>query len=379
MPAQGESSSAVSGHGVPAREAGTVCPGRLAGPSDPEMVERVRAARARLGSRVLILGHHYQRDEVIAFADARGDSYKLAKEAAAHPEAEFIIFCGVHFMAESADILTAAHQQVLLPDLEAGCSMADMAELPFVEECWETLGDWAPGTFTPLTYINSSADIKAFTGLAGGAVCTSANAGRAMKWAFDRTDKVLFMPDQHLGRNTAIALGVPAEECLVWNWALPDGELNAEAVRRAKVVLWKGHCSVHQQFTCAQIEDARRRRPGVVVAVHPECTREVVAAADFVGSTESIIRKVASAAPGSAFVVGTEFNLVNRLASEYPDRTVEYLASEICLCSTMYRIDLPHLCAVLEGLVEGRVINRIAVDEHTAKGARIALERMLEI
>ena len=362
-------------------ERGTVCPGDLPLPSDPSLVDRARAAKAALGERVFVLGHHYQRDEVIQFADVTGDSFKLAQEAAARPDAAYVVFCGVHFMAESADILTAPHQRVVLPDLAAGCSMADMAALDQVEDCWDALTDAGlAGEVVPLTYMNSSADIKAFTGRHGGAVCTSSNARRAMEWAFERGSKVLFLPDQHLGRNTAVReLGLSLDDCALWNPRRPSGGLSAEALRAAKVILWQGHCSVHGRFTRECVDDVRARVPGVTVLVHPECRYEVVEAADLVGSTEFIIRTVREAPAGTAFAIGTELNLVNRLAHDYPDKPVTYLDRTVCFCSTMNRIDLPHLVWALESLVAGTVVNEIVVDDATRADARLALDRMLAL
>ena len=298
-----------------ASEKGTTCPGDLPPASDPQLVERARAARAALGGRAFVLGHHYQRDEVIQFADARGDSFRLAQQAAARPEAEFVVFCGVHFMAESADILTGDHQQVVLPDLAAGCSMADMATWAQVDEAWEILEEWMPGGTVPLTYMNSSAAIKAFTGREGGAICTSSNAARAMAWAFERAERVLFLPDQHLGRNTALAMGLDAADCVVWDPHRDDGGLDPERARAAKVILWRGHCSVHHRFLPEHVDRVRERIPGVRVLVHPECRHEVVAKADEVGSTERIIKVVEASPPGSSWAIGTELNLVHRLAT----------------------------------------------------------------
>ena len=362
-------------------ERGTVCPGDLPPASDPHLVARATAAKAALGDRLLVLGHHYQRDEVIQFADVTGDSFKLAQEAARRDTAEYVVFCGVHFMAESADILTAEHQQVILPDLAAGCSMADMAQLDQVEECWDALTDAgvADGC-VPVTYMNSSADIKAFTGRNGGTVCTSSNARRTMEWAFDKGERVLFLPDQHLGRNTAVLqLGLSLDDCVVWNPHRPNGGLTAEELRRAKVILWQGHCSVHGRFTLDTVHEVRERIPGVQVLVHPECKYEVVTAADLVGSTEFIIQTLRAAPAGSSFAVGTELNLVNRLAQDHPDKNVVFLDKTICFCSTMNRIDLPHLVWALESLVDGRVVNRITVDPETARWARVALQQMLDL
>jgi quinolinate synthase len=362
-----------------ASEKGTTCPGDLPPASDPELVERARAARAALGERAFVLGHHYQRDEVIQFADARGDSFRLAQQAAARPEAEFVVFCGVHFMAESADILTGEHQQVILPDLAAGCSMADMATWAQVDEAWEILQEWVPGGTVPLTYMNSSAAIKAFTGREGGAICTSSNAATAMAWAFERAERVLFLPDQHLGRNTALAMGLDAADCVVWDPHRVDGGLDPDRARAAKVVLWRGHCSVHHRFLPEHVDRVRERIPGVRVLVHPECRHDVVAKADEVGSTERIIKVVAASPPGSSWAIGTELNLVHRLATEHPDKTIAFLDRTVCFCSTMNRIDLPHLTWALEELVAGRVPNRVAVDEATRAEALVALERMLAL
>jgi quinolinate synthase len=363
----------------PDSEKGTTCPGELPPASDPELVDRARAARATLGERVLILGHHYQRDEVIQFADARGDSFRLAQQAAARPQAELIVFCGVHFMAESADILTREDQRVVLPDLAAGCSMADMATAAQVEEAWEVLEDWVPGEVVPLTYMNSSAAIKAFTGTNGGAICTSSNAATAMRWSFEQRGKILFLPDQHLGRNTAVRLGLGLDDCVVWDPHRDEGGLDAEAVGRAKVILWRGHCSVHNRFLPEHVDMVRQRIPGVRVIVHPECRHEVVTRADEVGSTERIIKVLDAAPAGSSWAVGTELNLVHRLAAEHPDKTVAFLDRTVCFCSTMNRIDLPHLVWALEELVAGRVPNQITVPPETRSGALLALERMLAL
>jgi quinolinate synthase len=362
-----------------ASEKGTTCPGDLPPASDPDLVERALAARRTLGDRAFVLGHHYQREEVIRFADARGDSFRLAQQAAARPEAEFVVFCGVHFMAESADILTGDHQQVVLPDLAAGCSMADMATLAQVEEAWEILEEWVPGQVIPLTYMNSSADIKALTGREGGAICTSSNAARAMAWSFERRGKVLFLPDQHLGRNTALAMGLAPEELVVWDPHRDEGGLDPAAVASARVLLWRGHCSVHNRFLPEHVDLVRQRIPGVRVLVHPECRREVVDKADEVGSTERIIKVVEASPPGSKWAVATELNLVHRLALQHPDKTVAFLDRTVCFCSTMNRIDLPHLVWALEELVAGRVPNRIRVDPTTRTHALRALERMLAL
>jgi quinolinate synthase len=365
----------------PSSERGVDCPGDLPPASDPTLVARARAAKQALGDRVFVLGHHYQRDEVIAFADVTGDSFKLAQQAAARPQAEFIVFAGVHFMAESADILTAASQQVLLPDLAAGCSMADMATFDQVEQCWEDLqaAGIAEGT-VPVSYMNSSAAIKAFTGEHGGTICTSSNAKKALTWAFEQGSKVLFLPDQHLGRNTAVReLGLSLDDCVVYDPRRPGGGLTAEQLRDAPMILWRGHCSVHGRFTAESVRDVRERVPGVTVLVHPECRHEVVEAADLVGSTEMIIKTLEAAPAGSAWAIGTELNLVRRLAAEHPDKSVVFLDKAVCFCSTMNRIDLPHLVWTLESLVDGRVVNQISVEPRTAEHARTALDRMLAL
>ncbi len=358
-------------------ERGTLCVD-LPPAADPALAARAAAAKETLGDTLTILGHHYQKAEVIQFADARGDSYKLAKFAA-ESGAPYVVFLGVHFMAESADILTSDEQVVILPDLAAGCSMADMADLAQVEEAWALLDGIAPGATTPITYMNSSADIKALTGREGGAICTSSNAAGALRWAFERRDKVLFLPDQHLGYNTALAMGMSPDDCVVWNPHKDLGGLTEDTVARAKIVLWKGHCSVHQRFQPEHVHAVRERVPGVRVIVHPECRHEVVELADEIGSTERIIRTVTDAPPGTAWAVGTELNLVQRLADENPDKTVVFLDRTVCFCATMNRIDLPHLTWALENLVEGRVVNEIRVPPATAHYARLALQRMLEI
>ncbi|MFI6155717.1 quinolinate synthase NadA [Kitasatospora sp. NPDC051170] len=365
----------------PNSERGVDCPGDLPPASDPNLVERARAAKAALGDRVFILGHHYQRDEVIEFADVTGDSFKLARDAAARPEAEYIVFCGVHFMAESADILTSERQQVVLPDLAAGCSMADMATAEQVAECWDVLTDAGIADVTvPVSYMNSSADIKAFTGKHGGTICTSSNAQRALEWAFEQGQKVLFLPDQHLGRNTAVRdLGLSLDDCVLYNPHKPNGGLTVEQLRDAKMILWRGHCSVHGRFSLDSVADVRERIPGVTVLVHPECKHEVVAAADMVGSTEYIIKALDAAEPGSKWAIGTELNLVRRLAKAHPDKEIVFLDRTVCFCSTMNRIDLPHLVWALESLVEGRVPNVITVDPETEKYAKAALDRMLAL
>jgi len=362
-------------------ERGVDCPGELPAPSDPDLVERARAAKAALGDRLFVLGHHYQRDEVIQFADVTGDSFKLAREAAARPGAEFIVFCGVHFMAESADILTGAGQRVILPDLAAGCSMADMAALSQVDTCWDTLSALGIAERTvPVTYMNSSADIKGFVGQHGGVVCTSSNAKRALDWAYTQGDKVLFLPDQHLGRNTAVLeMGFSLDDCVLYDPHKPQGGLTDEQLRDAKVILWRGHCSVHGRFALDSVREVRERVPGVNVLVHPECRHEVVTAADYVGSTEYIIRTLEAAPAGSAWAIGTELNLVRRLARTHPDKQIMFLDRTVCYCSTMNRIDLPHLVWALEELVTGRVVNQITVDERTAANARSALDQMLAL
>lgn len=365
----------------PGSERGVECPGDLPPASDPDLVARARAAKDALGGRVFILGHHYQRDEVIQFADVTGDSFKLAQKAADMPDAEFIVFCGVHFMAESADILTANNQKVILPDLAAGCSMADMAEISQVEQCWADLEAAGVAAVTiPITYMNSTAAIKAFTGKHGGSICTSSNAKRSLEWAFERGEKVLFMPDQHLGRNTAVReLGLSLEDCVVFNPRKPSGGLTVEQLRNAKMILWKGHCSVHGRFTPECVDRVRSEVPGVTVIVHPECTYEVVEKADQVGSTEKIITVIENAPTGSAWAIGTELNLVKRLALANPDKAITYLDKTVCFCSTMNRIDLPHLVYSLESLASGNVINQISVDPDTAHWAKIALDRMLAL
>ncbi|MCO5996484.1 quinolinate synthase NadA [Actinoallomurus rhizosphaericola] len=365
----------------PASERGVSCPGDLPPASDPALVERARAAKAALGERLFVLGHHYQRDEVIQFADVTGDSFKLAQEAAARPQAPYVVFCGVHFMAESADILTGADQRVVLPDLAAGCSMADMATYDQVEECWEVLEDAGiAGDVVPITYMNSSADIKAFVGRHGGTVCTSSNARRALEWAFSKGSKVLFLPDQHLGRNTAVLeMGLGLDDCVVYNPHRPDGGLGTEELRAATMILWRGHCSVHGRFSKESVDDVRARIPGVNVLVHPECRHEVVKEADHIGSTEYIIRMLEEAPAGSAWAVGTELNLVKRLADRHPDKTIVFLDKTVCFCSTMNRIDLPHLVRSLESLARGEVVNQITVDAETAHYARVALDQMLAL
>lgn len=367
-----------------AAERGVECPGDLPAASDPDLVARAEAAKAKLGSKVFVLGHHYQRDEVIQFADVTGDSFKLARDAAARPEAEYIVFCGVHFMAESADILTGPEQKVILPDLAAGCSMADMARLAQVEDAWDALTDAGiADQVVPITYMNSSADIKAFCGKHDGAVCTSSNAEVALEWAFAQKGpegKVLFFPDQHLGRNTAVLkLGLSLDDCVVWNPLLPHGGLTDEELRAAKMILWKGHCSVHGKFSADVVDELRATIPGVQILVHPECTHDVVVKADLVGSTEFIIKTIEAAEPRTSWAIGTELNLVQRLARTHPDKNIVFLDKTVCYCSTMNRIDLPHLVWALESLVDGTVVNQIDVDPDTERWAKVALQRMLDL
>lgn len=362
-------------------ERGVSCTGELPAASDPDLVSRATAARKALGDRAMILGHHYQRDEVIQFADITGDSFKLAQAAADNSSAEYIFFCGVHFMAESADILTSANQKVILPDLAAGCSMADMATAAQVNDAWKVFTKLGINSRTiPVTYMNSSAAIKSFTGENGGTICTSSNAERAMRWAFEQGEKIFFLPDQHLGRNTAVLrMGLSLEDCVVWNPWKPNGGLTDQEILDARVILWRGHCSVHGRFSIENIREVRTRVPGINVIVHPECQHDVVKDADVVGSTEMIIKTVTSAAPGTSWAVGTELNLVKRLAATNPDKSVIFLDKTVCYCSTMNRIDLPHLVWSMESIVEGRVVNQISVDPTIAHHARVALERMLAL
>ncbi|KQX64580.1 quinolinate synthetase [Angustibacter sp. Root456] len=366
-------------------ERGVECPGDLPAPSDPDLVQRARAAKAALGNEVFVLGHHYQRDEVIDFADVTGDSFKLAQQAAARPDAPYIVFCGVHFMAESADVLTAEHQQVVLPDLAAGCSMADMAAIAQVEDAWDDLADaGVADDVVPVSYMNSSAAIKAFTGRHGGTICTSSNARTALDWAFGQRPegrgKVLFLPDQHLGRNTAVLeQGLSLDDCVVYDPHKPLGGLTRQQLQDARMILWRGHCSVHGRFSLESVDDVRTRIPDVQVLVHPECRHEVVAAADHVGSTEKIIKTLEAAPAGSSWAIGTELNLVRRLAKQHPDKQVVFLDKTVCFCSTMNRIDLPHLVWSLESLAAGRVVNRIVVDPDVAHWARVALDQMLAL
>jgi quinolinate synthase len=364
-----------------ASERGVSCDGQLPPASDADLVSRARAARKTLGSEVLILGHHYQRNEVIEFADITGDSFKLAQEAANQSSVENIIFCGVHFMAESADILTSERQKIILPDLAAGCSMADMATANQVTQCWSDLQSiGVANEVIPVTYMNSSAAIKSFTGEHGGTICTSSNAEAAMKWAFTQGEKILFLPDQHLGRNTAIrSLGLTLEDCVLWNPWKPMGGLTEEQIKKAKVLLWRGHCSVHGRFSIESVNEIRSRVPGVQVLVHPECTHEVVSAADKIGSTERIIKIVQESPAGSKWAIGTELNLVQRISQNNPDKEIYFLDKDICYCSTMNRIDLPHLVWAMESLVSGTVVNQIRVAPEVAKYSKLALERMLAL
>jgi quinolinate synthase len=346
---------------------------------DDSLDERIAAAKAKLGQDVVILGHHYQRDEVVKFADFRGDSLKLSQQAA-EADARYIVFCGVHFMAESADILRRGNQVVVLPDLSAGCSMADMADIGQVEACWSELGSVIDtGKIIPVTYMNSTAAIKSFTGEHGGAVCTSSNAAAVMKWAFERGERVLFLPDEHLGRNTAYRMGIPLDEMIVWDPYEELGGNSPEVIAKARVILWKGYCSVHQRFTPQQIVKVRSENPGIRVIVHPECRFEVVQAADEIGSTEGIIRAVKAAPSGSKWAVGTEIHMVNRLSKELKDRQVMSLDPSVCVCTTMFRITPVHLLWALENLGAGKVVNPISVDERTRKFARTALDRMLSL
>ena len=343
-----------------------------------ELTRRIRYARDILADRLVVLGHHYQRDEIIQFADFRGDSLKLSQQAAAQPQAEFIVFCGVHFMAETADILSASHQQVILPNITAGCSMSDMARTDDVLDCWDDLTEvLGEGGAIPITYMNSTAAIKALCGRNNGIVCTSSNAPAVMRWAFERGERVVFFPDQHLGRNTGLKLGIPVDEMVVWNPFRPLGGHTPEKLRQSKAILWQGHCSVHTRFSVAQINKARAAYPDINVVVHPECVMEVVEQADCDGSTEFIIKTINEAPAGSKWAVGTEISLVNRLAQENPDKLVFCLDSVVCPCSTMYRTHPAYLLWSMERLLDGEVINRITVDDETAHHARVALERML--
>ncbi len=345
---------------------------------DNSLDERIARAKARLGRDVVILGHHYQRDEVVKFADFRGDSLKLSYQAA-EADGRYIVFCGVHFMAESADILRREHQAVILPDLNAGCSMADMADIGQVEACWNELSSVGGLKVIPITYMNSTAAIKSFTGEHGGAVCTSSNAAVVMKWAYERGEKVLFLPDEHLGRNTAFRMGIPLDQMIVWDPYEEFGGNSPDAIRAARVILWKGYCSVHQRFTPRHVERVRREHPGIRVIVHPECRFEVTQAADQIGSTEGIIKAITASPAGSQWAVGTEIHLVNRLSKELPNHKVMSLDSSVCVCTTMFRITPQHLLWALDNLVAGNIVNRISVDERTRHFARVALDRMLTL
>lgn len=376
------------GHGV---QAATLAPAaaRALGSARPideyldlgeaEIYDRIAEAKRSLGDRVVVLGHHYQRDDVICHADLTGDSFKLARMASQRREAEYIVFCGVHFMAESADILSAAHQRVILPDLAAGCSMADMARLEQVETAWEQLQELGIDSVIPITYMNSAANIKAFCGRHEGVVCTSSNAVPLFDWALKEREKLFFFPDEHLGRNTGMKFGIPLEQMAVWDPRLDLGGNTVEKLQSARLILWKGFCSVHGRFQVRHVDERRAEYPGIKVLVHPECRYEVVAKSDLNGSTEFIIKTIGEAEAGSSWAVGTELNLVNRLAKRHPDKFVTLLAPDLCMCATMFRIAPENLLWSLENLVDGRVVNRIQVDEDTAKWARVSLDRMLAI
>ena len=345
-----------------------------------QLIERVQAARAKLGSKAVILGHHYQREDIIQFADLKGDSFKLAQWASQQPQAAYIVFCGVHFMAEAADVLSAPHQKVILPNMSAGCTMADMADPDDVLDCWKQLQEIGlADSTTPVTYMNSTASLKAFCGQNDGIVCTSSNAAAVLKWAFDKRERVLFFPDQHLGRNTGVKMGIPTDQMLVWDPDQPFGGHTPQELAKAKIILWRGWCSVHMRFSVDQVKAAREKYPDVTVLVHPECTLEVVQASDYNGSTEFIARTIAEAPAGSTWAVGTEINLVSRLARENPDKLVFCLDPVVCPCSTMYRIHPAYLCWVLEELVEGRVRNHLVVEPEVAEWAKVALSRMLQV
>jgi quinolinate synthase len=354
------------------------------------LTARIQAIREELGPRLLVLGHHYQQDEVIALSDLRGDSYQLSKMAAESRDCRYIVFCGVHFMAETADVLAnrpaklterdGRRVTVVLPDMAAGCSMADMAEIEQVEDCWEQLGEVIDtDDLMPVTYVNSAASLKAFCGRHGGIVCTSANARAVLEWAFSQRSRVLFFPDQHLGRNTALTMGVGLEQMPVWDPRRPMGGNDEEALRASRVILWKGHCSVHQMFQAAHVDQFRAKYPDIKILVHPECMREVVAKADVIGSTGKIIRAVEESPPGTRWAIGTELHLVNRLKHEHPEQEIYFLSPVVCMCATMYRIDLPHLCWSLENLAAGTPVNMIRVDDRTAADSLVSLERMLEV
>jgi quinolinate synthase len=346
---------------------------------DTSLDERIAAAKARLGGELVILGHHYQRDEVVKFADFSGDSLKLSQQAA-QTDAQYVVFCGVHFMAESADILRRANQQVILPDLNAGCSMADMADITQVEACWAELATLGDLKVVPVTYMNSTAAIKGFTGEHGGSVCTSSNAAAVLRWALGQGERALFLPDEHLGRNMAYRMGIPLEQMVVWDPYQPLGGNSPDAIRTAKMILWKGYCSVHQRFLPEHVDRARQQHPGIRVISHPECRFEVMQKSDYIGSTEQIVKVIEAAEAGTMWAVGTEVHLVNRLAKRLaPEKKVVSLDPNVCVCTTMFRITPQHLCWALENLVEGRVVNRIRVDEETRRWARVALERMLSL
>lgn len=347
--------------------------------SEQELYDRIQAAKQKLGDRVVILGHHYQRDDVVCHADFTGDSFKLAQQAATRPTADYIVFCGVHFMAESADILSGAHQQVILPDMAAGCSMADMAGIEQVESAWEQLQDLGITSILPITYMNSAASIKAFCGRHDGVVCTSSNAVPLFDWALRQQEKLFFFPDEHLGRNTGVKFGIPLEQMAVWDPRLELGGNTPEKLRNARLILWKGFCSVHGRFQARHVDERRAEYPGIKVLVHPECRYEVVAKSDLNGSTEFIIKTIKEAPAGSQWAVGTELNLVNRLAKRHTDKFVTLLAPDLCMCATMFRIAPENLCWSLENLVAGQVVNQIKVDDETARWAVVALERMLAI
>jgi quinolinate synthase len=349
--------------------------------SAEELFERTRAAKRTLGDRVMILGHNYQRDEVIQHADFRGDSLILSQVAEERSDRPYVVFCGVHFMAETADVLSRSNQTVILPDMAAGCSMADMAAIEQVEQCWDALGRIVPveDTVMPAVYVNSAAVLKAFCGEKGGLTCTSSNARKVIEWSWARREKILFFPDEHLGRNTANKMGIPREQMIVWDPYMPRGGNSVEAIKRARLILWKGHCSVHQMFQPSHVDYFRKQYPDVKVIVHPECHEDVVNKADMVGSTEFIIRTITAAAPGTIWAVGTELNLVNRLKREQSDKKVFFLSSTVCQCATMYRIDAAHLCWALENLVEGHVVNHIVVPPDEKQWAKVALDRMMAL
>ena len=349
--------------------------------SAEELFERTRAAKRTLGDRVMILGHNYQRDEVIQHADFRGDSLILSQVAEERSDRPYVVFCGVHFMAETADVLSRSNQTVILPDMAAGCSMADMAAIEQVEQCWDALGRIVSveDSVMPAVYVNSAAVLKAFCGEQGGLTCTSSNARKVIEWSWARREKILFFPDEHLDRNTANKMGIPREQMIVWDPYMPRGGNSVEAIKRATLILWKGHCSVHQMFQPSHVDYFRKQYPDVKVIVHPECHEDVVNKADMVGSTEFIIRTITAAAPGTIWAVGTELNLVNRLKREQPDKKVFFLSSTVCQCATMYRIDAAHLCWALENLVEGHVVNHIVVPPDEKQWAKVALDRMMAL